>query len=81
MFIAIYQTNFCSTLTGNFSYSLSFTANVFVSPFFLSVFSHVKQREYITHVLKTDDDCFVNMIYVVDLVINHLHQPLTWIGK
>lgn len=47
----------------------------------LYFFSVLKRDTSFTHLLKTDDDCFVNIWLVIKMLLRNYKTKRTWFGK
>lgn len=41
----------------------------------------LKSHPSFTHLLKTDDDCYVNVWFVIEMLLRYYRNKSTWFGK
>lgn len=44
-------------------------------------FFHSSHKSNITHLLKTDDDCYLNVEQIVRLIMENIDSKFSWFGK
>ena len=47
----------------------------------LSFKSLFDKKKYFTHLLKTDDDCYINIGSLISLIVEHKNETFAWFGK